>query len=182
MNSEKTSALNVVYFLSWGLLLCVALALAACGGSSSSTSNQPLEITGSWLITVPSVGTVTASVVSSACSVTEQGIQFKITVPGVTNCFIAQTGSPGSLTYSGAGWNPPPVGFLLGLVGPDPVPANQSANIGALFVQWDGAAELLVADATGTVQASTKSISGSYVPDPNSPIQGNSGTFTAVHQ
>ena len=176
-----------------GLLLCLAslaLLLAGCG-SSSKTSNNPLEIVGTWNITATSSGGgsvgLTASVVSltptstGACQVGTPVGNFDIN--GGTTCFIADpNASMGSISNVSGSWDYPPAGFLLAVASSDPIAANSTANIGAFFVETDGT-NVEVIYATGTVTAHTKTISGSYGCASGSPIcPANNGTFTATHQ
>jgi hypothetical protein len=179
-----------------GMLLCLPILLAGCGGSSKSSStpsNQALELSGQWTISAtPSSGGstvgLTASVVSSACQVSTPLGTFSVyTDSGHTTlaatCFIADNNtSQGSISGTSGNWTLPPQGILIG-VQTDPVPANGSETIGALFVEADNSGNYAVFDASGTVQASSKSMSGNYSCDSQSPnCAGDSGTFTGTHQ
>jgi len=175
-------------------LICLAsLALfqAGCGSSSNSTStNNPLTMEGTWKVTASESGGssgFTAGIVSQAlqsgnCVVnTPLGIEFEVS--GATTCFIADPNAGlGSINNVTGTWDYPPAGFLMGVGSADPIPANSTAQMVGYFVETDGT-NVEVIDISGTITASTKTISGSFNCDTNSPVQCSyTGTFTATHQ
>ena len=177
------------------LLLCfagLALVLSGCGsGSKSNTNpNQPLTVEGTWKITASetagssgfTANIVAQSVQSGNCVVdTPLGIKFQIT--GATTCFIADPNAHlGSINAVTGVWDYPPAGFLIGLSSADPVPAHSTAQIGGFFVETDGFGVKII-DLTGSISASTKTMSGTFSCDAQSPTPCfYSGTFTAAHQ
>jgi hypothetical protein len=108
-------------------------------------------------------------------------IEFEVT--GATTCFIADPNAgQGSITSVTGNWDYPPAGFLMGINSADPIPANTTAQMVGYFVETDGT-NVEVLDISGTVTASTKSITGTFSCDANSPVScSHSGTFTATHQ
>jgi len=188
MSLEK----QLVRLLGGLLLLCfagLALVLSGCGsGSKNSTnSNQPLTVEGAWKISASEVAGssgFTANIValapqSGSCVVNTPLGQFKIT--GVTTCFIADpNANQGSISGVTGVWSYPPAGFMVGLSAADPVPVNSTAQMFGFFVETDGY-NVEIIDLNGTVTASTKTMSGTFSCDAQSPCN-YTGTFTATHQ
>jgi hypothetical protein len=100
-----------------------------------------------------------------------------------STCFIADNNSgQGSISGTSGAFLYPPQGVLLG-VQSDPVAANSSEAIGAIFVEADAFGNYAIHNANGTVQASSKSISGNFACNAQSPhCFGESGSFTGTHQ
>ena len=171
-----------------GLLLCACCALGSCGGGSTGTPStsvgQPLEISGNWTVNAVNVagasGALVLDLVSSPCVVnTPAGT---LTVTGATVCFIAASGEggEGSLSFTGSFLYTPEL-ILIG-VQADPVPANGSETVFGFLVEASGPFDA-VFDISGTIQASSKSVSGSFVCDQNSEnCVGISGTISGMHQ
>ena len=171
----------------------IALFLSGCGGGSKPTpppTNLPLTVEGSWKISASDAAGSSgfnASIVvltpqSGDCNVpTPIGITF--TVTGATSCFIADANAnQGSVSGVTGKWDYPPAGFMFGLASVDPVAANSTAQMLGFLVETDGT-NVEIVDLNGTITATTKTISGSFSCDAQSPNPCNySGTFTAVHQ
>lgn len=177
-----------------GLLLLffagLALFLTGCGGASNSNPNQPLIVEGTWKVTASAISGssgFTANIMvltpqSGHCLVnTPLGINFDII--NATTCFIADpNANQGSISSVTGSWAYPPAGFLIGLSSADPVPANSSAQMFGFLVETDGA-NVVVMDLNGTISASTKTLSGTFSCDAQSPNTCSySGNFTATHQ
>lgn len=176
------------------LLLGLAFLQFGCGNSSKSTpppTNLPLTVEGTWKIAAGGNGgnssAFTAGIVvqtpqAGNCTVnTPIGIQFEVT--GATSCFIADPNAKqGTITSVTGSWDYPPAGFMFGLSSVDPVAASSTAQMLGFFVETDGT-NVEIIDLTGTATASTKTITGTFSCDAQSPNPCNhSGTFTATHQ
>jgi hypothetical protein len=132
------------------LLLVSSVVLSSCGGggsssNSSSSTNASLEISGSWTISSSSgnsQNSMTASLVSSPCQVNTPIGTFSVYTDSslttlASTCFIADDNSgQGSISGTSGTFLYPPQGVLLG-VQSDPVAANSSEAIGAIFVEAD---------------------------------------------
>ncbi|MGO9087177.1 MAG: hypothetical protein ACLQBK_18320 [Candidatus Sulfotelmatobacter sp.] len=171
------------------LLLCIAsfaLFQAGCG-SSSKTSNQPLDITaGTWTITItPASGaseSMTATFTTFNCSNTNVYVGPSWHQPAAFSSTAAVCLSAGTPTSKTSGFTPQ--GLVIG-VGANPVPANGTTTLttyAAFFAQLnsDGVDSDLY-DLTGTITASTKNVSGTYSCDPAcGTCNGKSGTFSGT--
>ncbi len=181
---------------SLGVLLLLSFAgfavfLSGCGSSNSSTpTNQALTVEGTWKVSASvtgggsngfTAGLVVLTPQSGNCVINALGLPFE--VAGATTCFIADPGtSQGSISGVTGTWDYPPAGFMFELATTDPVAANTTSPMAGYFVETDGT-NLEVLDLTGTITASTKTISGTFSCDAQSSNPCVlSGTFTAVHQ
>jgi hypothetical protein len=180
------------------LLLCLsglASFLASCGSSSKTTTttttntNQPLDMTtGTWTMTSTSTSgssnnTFTVKFTTFACS--ETNVFVGPTWGTGSNPFSTSPGvclNGGTPTSTTSGFTPQ--GLVIE-VGANPVAANGTTTLvsgSAYFAALDannGDSDLY--DLTGTVTASSQSISGSYTCDPScTDCSGESGTFNGT--
>jgi hypothetical protein len=153
------------------LLLCLAsLALVLAGCSSSSKSNQPLDVTaGTWtFVGQGSNGggaSFTAAFTTFLCSNSSIPVGKDFTETGpLSNSTVCVTSSPVAVNFDGT-----PEGLVLGMSA-NPVPANGTATIEsgeAWFAMENESGTPLLWDVTGTFTASTKSFSGQVACDPS---------------
>lgn len=171
------------------LLIClagVALFLAGCGSSSKKTSNQPLEIVGAWNLTItPTGGGGSGSLQATFASLSPCPSGWG------SSCFLACAsadvcGVPGT-AYGSLSTTTPDAGTpnWLGIgVNSDPVAAGQTTAIVVGRFDMFGTTDLEeFYDLTGTFNAATKGVSGSYTCDSGSPNPcSTTGTFSGTHQ
>lgn len=189
-NIAATPKLGTNRFINIFVAAACCLTLGSCGGSSNSgsggTAAQPLEVSGNWTATAAnggSIGSLTLDLVPSPCDVTLPDGSNLVSPAPYSTCFIAETaggGGQGSLSFTGAFLYPPEAVFIG--IQTDPVPANGSEAFVGILLETSGLFPVFF-DLNGTIQASTKSVSGSFACDQNSlSCIGISGTLTGAHQ
>lgn len=173
-------------------LACFVLFQGGCGsssknnsGGSNANSNSPFTVEGNWNISASGSGggtlsfsaaVVTQTLQSGNCVVDSPIGSF--TIDNATTCFVADPGANlGSISNVQGNWTYPPAGFMFGLSTADPIPANSTSQLTGFFVMANSTSDVIL-DISGTITASTGSMSGSYSCDSTNPDCGSSGTFT----